>query len=149
MKRFTSLLWNLTFHVGKSFPTDLQILIVPLAIPIATLRTCISRQCCVPRFKQPIGELIMVSIIAIIYLGTVVGIFLPRLDKILNLEVVNMGPAPLLWELGNDAVRPMVYFMTNPAVWDGLRILCCRKKNRLVDEDEEEIEVPLSPVTTV
>ena len=38
---------------------------------------------------------------------------------------------------------------TNPAVWDGLRILCCRKKNRLVDEDEEEIEVPLSPVTTV
>lgn len=131
------------------FTYVLPVLIVPLAIPIATLRTCISRQCCVPRFKQPIGELIMVSIIAIIYLGTVVGIFLPRLDKMLSLELVNMGPAPLLWELGNDAVRPMVYFMTNPAVWDGLRILCCRKKNRLVDEDEEEIEVPLSPVTTV
>lgn len=131
------------------FTYVLPVLIVPLCIPIATLRTCISRQCCVPRFKQPIGELIMVSIIAIIYLGTVVGIFLPRLDKILNLEVVNMGPAPLLWELGNDAVRPMVYFMTNPAVWDGLRMLCCRKKIRLVDEDEEEIEVPLSPVTTV
>ena len=69
----------------------MQVLIVPFAIPIATLRTCISRQCCVPRFKQPIGELIMVSIIAIIYLGTIVGIFLPRLDKILNLEVVNIS----------------------------------------------------------
>ena len=91
----------------------LQVLIVPLAIPIATLRTCIARQCCVPRFKQPIGELIMVSIITLIYLGTVVGIFLPRLDKLLNLEVVNMGAAPLLWELGNDAVRPMVYFMVS------------------------------------
>ena len=47
---------------------------------------------------------------------------------------------------------PLCFFsfsQTNPAVWDGLRILCCRKKNRLVDEDEEEIEVPLSPVTTV
>merc|ERR1711884_257234 len=138
---FTTLVTTFTYV----FP----VLILPLAIPIATLRTCISRQCCVPRYKQPIGELIMVSIIAVIYLGTVVGIFLPRLDKMLQLEVVNMGPAPLLWELGNDAVRPMVYFMTNPAVWDGLRILCCRKKNRLVDEDEEEIEVPLSPVTTV
>ena len=65
------------------------------------------------------------------------------------LSQVNFGRAPLLWELGNDAVRPMIYFMTNPAVWDGLGVLCCRKKNRLVNEDDEEIEVPLSPVTTV
>ena len=62
---------------------------------------------------------------------------------------VELGPAPLLWELGNNAVRPLIYFMTNPAVWDGLRILCCKKKNQLVNEDDEEIEIPLSPVTTV
>ena len=63
---------------------------------------------------------------------------------------VQLGPAPLLWELGNDAARPLIYFMTNPAVWDGLRLLCCKRKNlQLVNEDDEEIEVPLSPVTTV
>jgi hypothetical protein len=131
------------------FTYVLPLLIVPLAIPIATLRTCMGKQCCVPRFKQPIGELIMVSIVTMIYIGTVIGIVLPRLDKLLQLEAVDLGPAPLLWELGNDAVRPLIYFMTNPAVWEGLRILCCRRKNRLVDEDDEEIEVPLSPVTTV
>ena len=153
------------------FTYVLPVLVVPLAIPIASLRTCIAKQCCVPRFKQPIGELIMVSIITLIYIGTVIGIILPRLDKMLQLEAVraslirinpnpielilcpfqvNFGPVPLLWELGNDAVRPMVYFMTNPAVWDGLRLLCCKKKEgQLVDEDDEEIEVPLSPVTTV
>ena len=66
-----------------------QVLVIPLAIPIASLRTCISRQCCVPRFKQPIGELIMVTFIAIVYLGTVVCIILPRLDKWLKLEIVS------------------------------------------------------------
>ena len=40
--------------------------------------------------------------------------------------------------------------MTNPAVWDGVRNLwCCRKKHQLVNEDEEEAELPLAPVTTV
>merc|ERR1712027_117947 len=68
------------------FTYVLPILIVPLAIPIATLRTCISRQCCVPRFKQPIGELIMVSIIAVIYLGTVVGVMLPRIAEMVKIE---------------------------------------------------------------
>jgi hypothetical protein len=133
------------------FTYVLPVLIVPLAIPIATLRTCIAKQCCVPRFKQPIGELIMVTIITLIYIGTVVGIILPRLDKILKLEAVDFGAVPLLWELGNDAARPLCYFMCNPAVWDGLRLLCCkRKNNRLVDDDDDmEIEVPLSPVTSV
>lgn len=62
---------------------------------------------------------------------------------------VELGPAPLLWELGNNAMRPLIYFMTNPAVWDGLRNLCCRKKHQLVNEEEEEAELPLAPVTTV
>jgi len=39
--------------------------------------------------------------------------------------------------------------MTNPAVWDGFANLFCRKKHQLVNEDEEEAELPLAPVTTV
>lgn len=131
------------------FTYILPLLVIPLAVPIASVRTCIGRQCCVSRFKQPIGELIMVTSMSIIYLATVVCIILPRIDDMLKLEAVNLGRAPLLWELGNDAIRPLIYFMTNPAVWDGLQIMCCRQKNRLVNEDDEEIEVPLSPVTTV
>lgn len=144
-----------TFHfdlystVVTVFTYVLPVLVIPLALPIATLRTCVSKQCCVPRFKQPIGELIMVSIVCLIYLGTIVGVVLPRIDEMMELESVELGPAPLLWELGNNATRPLVYFMTNPAVWDGLRNLCCRKKHTLVNEDEEEAELPLAPVTTV
>ena len=62
---------------------------------------------------------------------------------------VELGRAPLLWEIGNNAARPIVYFMTNPAVWDGIANMFCRKKHQLVNEDEEEAELPLAPVTTV
>merc|ERR1712150_444668 len=111
------------------FTYVLPILILPLALPIATLRTCIARQCCVTRYKQPIGELIMTTIVGMLYLGTIVGVVLPRIDEMLQLESVELGPAPLLWEIGNNALRPIVYFMTNPAVWDGFAKLFCRKKH--------------------
>ena len=63
---------------------------------------------------------------------------------------VELGPAPLLWEIGNNALRPIVYFMTNPAVWDGFAKLFCRKKHYDgVNDHDEEAEVPLAPVTTV
>merc|ERR1711868_162490 len=45
---------------------------------------------------------------------------------------VELGPAPLLWEIGNNALRPIVYFMTNPAVWDGFAKLFCRKNTTMV-----------------
>ena len=77
--------------IVSGFTYALPILILPLALPIACLRTCISRQCCVPRFKQPIGELIMTIVVCLIYLGTVVGVLLPRFDKVLKLNVVS-GP---------------------------------------------------------
>ena len=133
------------------FTYVLPILILPLAVPIAILRTCLARQCCVNRYKQPIGELVMVTLIDMIYLGTVVGVVLPQIDNMLqSTELVNLGSVPLLWELGNDAARPLVYFMTNPAVWDGLQAMCCHSKHQLVNNDDaEETEVPLSPVTTV
>ena len=72
-----------------------QVLIIPIAIPVATLRTCIGRQCCVARFKQPIGELIMVAFIGIIYIGTIIGIVLPRMDEIMDEKIVSL-PKPKL-----------------------------------------------------
>merc|ERR1739838_363458 len=140
--------YNIYSTVVTAFTYVFPLLVLPLALPIATLRTCISRQCCVMRFKQPIGELIMTTIVCLIYLGTIICIMLPKIDK-MDYAKFELEKAPLLWELGNNAVRPVVYFMTNPAVWDGLSNLCCRKKNQLVNEDEEEAELPLAPVTTV
>merc|ERR1719273_2974018 len=117
---------------------------------IATMRTCLSRQCCVPRYKQPIGELIMTSILCLIYLGTIVTVLMPELTEYVEtFKSVELVKAPLLWELGNNATRPLVYFMTNPAVWDGLGNLCCRKKHQHINEDDDEVEQPLAPVTTV
>jgi len=150
--------WHFDLYstVVTVFTYVFPILILPLALPIATLRTCLSRQCCVPRYKQPIGELIMTSMVCLIYLGTIVAVMLPKLieSATLNLDKnfmkqFELVKAPLLWELGNNATRPLVYFMTNPAVWDGLGNLCCRKKHHQINEDEDEVEQPLAPVTTV
>jgi len=143
--------YDLYSTLVTAFTYVFPVLILPLALPIATLRTCISRQCCVPRYKQPIGELIMTVILCLIYLGTIVGVMLPKLAGmgVEELELAKDAKAPLLWELGNNATRPLVYFMTNPAVWDGLRNLCCRKKHQMVNDDEDEVEQPLAPVTTV
>jgi len=141
--------YDLYSTLVTAFTYVFPILILPLALPIATLRTCISRQCCVPRYKQPIGELIMTSILCLIYLGTIIAVMLPRIAKLAQIDELQLAKAPLLWELGNNASRPLVYFMTNPAVWDGVRNLCCRKKHQMVNDDEDEVEQPLAPVTTV
>jgi hypothetical protein len=81
--------FDLYSTVVTVFTYVLPVLIIPLSLPIATLRTCISRQCCVPRFKQSIGELIMTTIVCVVYLGTIVGVVLPRIDKLMELESVS------------------------------------------------------------
>merc|ERR1712008_277710 len=48
--------YNIYSTVVTAFTYVFPILILPLALPIATLRTCISRQCCVPRYKQPLHQ---------------------------------------------------------------------------------------------
>lgn len=81
--------FDLYSTVVTVFTYVFPVLIIPLSLPIATLRTCISRQCCVPRFKQSIGELIMTTIVCVVYLGTIVGVVLPRIDKLMELESVS------------------------------------------------------------
>jgi len=88
--------YNLYSTVVTAFTYVLPILILPLALPIATLRTCIARQCCVTRYKQPIGELIMTIIVCMIYLGTIVGVVLPKIADMMQNESLKLGPAPFM-----------------------------------------------------
>ncbi len=53
------------------------------------LKTCLAGQCCVARFKQPIGEIIMVLLVGFIYLATVVFVHLPKLEKFIKMETVS------------------------------------------------------------
>ena len=48
------------------------------------MRTCLNKQCCEMRYKQPIGELIMTCIMCIVYFGTIVGVMLPKIDEFLD-----------------------------------------------------------------
>ena len=103
-KQFT---FDLYSTVVTVFTYVLPILILPLALPIATLRTCIARQCCVTRYKQPIGELIMTTIVGMLYLGTIVGVVLPRIDEMLQLESVSDNFVWLLSEtIENKITQP-------------------------------------------
>ena len=70
--------------------------ILPIVLPIAMLKTCVARQCCVARHKQPIGELVMVLFVGLVYLATVVGVVLPRMDQELGTDIMKeVGRASL------------------------------------------------------
>merc|ERR1712209_176058 len=88
----------------------------------------------------------------LVYLGTVTGSVLPRLDLKMDefkteLPVEAAHPqVSVLWELGNAALRPTLYFLCHPAVWDGLRGLCCSGKRSYGSVSTKEEEVALAPV---
>ena len=41
------------------------------------------------RFKQPIGEVVMTCVVGLVYLGTLVGVILPRLDELVTVDEVD------------------------------------------------------------
>ena len=107
--------YNIYSTVVTAFTYVFPILILPLALPIATLRTCISRQCCVPRYKQPIGELIMTSFLCLIYLGTLVGVVLPTLAPMLSqagIEVSGILKIKNIWYCQKD-LRVWIFIYLN------------------------------------
>ena len=70
--------------------------------------------------------------VTIFYLGSMVGSLLPLLDQRMEEFSVELQQVPVLWELANAAARPAIYFLANPAVWDGLRGACCNSNRRWV-----------------
>merc|ERR1712088_1086574 len=89
---------------------------------------------------------------SLVTLGTITGSVLPRLDlKMEEFETELPAAAAhpqvsVLWELGNAALRPTLYFLCHPAVWDGLRGLCCSGKRSYGSVSTKEEEVALAPV---
>ncbi len=82
---------NLYSTLVAFFTYLLPVLVLPLALPVAMVRTCIGRQCCAARFKQPVGELVTVLLVGLVYLGTVVGVVLPRIDQEMNTNLEVRG----------------------------------------------------------
>jgi len=155
---YTRILY-LTNEDNEKFWQDLYqslILMVAVAIPlvisppiilVASVRSCVKGQCCNVKYKQNAGEMLCVFFMVFFYLGTVVAIVLPRIDKALDLRISELDYAPtLLWELGNAVARPLIYFLCNPGIWDGVVSLCSCRKNRhqAVCMREEEMTA-LSP----
>ena len=60
-------------------------------------------------------------LVTLTYLGSVVGAILPHFDDKMDQFSVDLAPVPVLWQVGNALARPTIYFLTNPAVWDGLK----------------------------
>ena len=82
------------------------------------------------KYKQSAGEVLLVLLVTLTYLGSIVGSVLPHLDARLDQFSVQLEPVPVLWEIGNAAARPAIYFLTNPAVWEGLKSVCCTTRRR-------------------
>ena len=117
---------SLVSLVGIALP----LLVIPPTILVATVRACLHGHCCQVKYKQSAGELLLVVLVTLFYLGSLVGSVLPHLDQKMDQFSVGLDPVPVLWELGNAAARPVIYFLANPAVWDGLKGACCSRKRR-------------------
>merc|ERR1712107_469354 len=132
--------------------TALPLLIIPPTLLVAATRALLHGHCCQVKFKQSAGELLLVFLLTLVYLGTITGSVLPRLDLKMDefkteLPVEAAHPqVSVLWELGNAALRPTLYFLCHPAVWDGLRTLCCSGKRSYGSVSTKEEEVALAPV---
>ena len=78
--------------------------------------------------------MLVVFLVLLVYLGTMVGSVLPLLDIKMDQFTVgdNFVSVTVHWELANAVLRPVIYFLTNPAVWDGLKMssTCCSRSQR-------------------
>jgi len=126
--------------------TALPLLILPPTLLVAAVRAAMHGHCCQVKYKQSAGELLLVFLLAVVYLGTTVGSLLPRIDTKMDQFETQLPPVSVLWELGNAALRPALYFLCHPAVWDGLQGMCCRSKRSYGSVSTKEEEVALAPV---
>merc|ERR1719490_150533 len=59
---------------------SLRLLIIPPTLLVTATRAAIHGHCCQVKFKQSAGELLLVFLVTLVYLGTITGSVLPRLD---------------------------------------------------------------------
>lgn len=139
-------LWTDVYQAAVTVTSVLlPLLIIPVTVVVSCTRACLHGHCCQLKYKQTAGEQLLVILTTIFYLGSVVGSVIPRLNQTLDLDI-DLQSAPVLWEVANAAARPLIYFLTNPAVWDGLKAACCSSRRSYGSLSTKEDEVALQPV---
>ena len=124
--------WSSLYQTVVSFTgLILPILVIPPALIVAMIRSCLTAHCCQPKYKQAAGEIFLVFLVTLVYIGSIAGSIIPHLDQKIEEFSVDLDSVPVLWELANAAVRPAIYFLCNPAVYDGLKGICCSRTRRL------------------
>ena len=123
--------WTDVYQVAVTVTSVvLPLLMIPVTVMISCSRACLHGHCCQVKYKQSAGELLLVLLTTVFYIGSTVGSVLPRLDEKMEELEVSLTSVPVLWEIANAAARPLIYFLTNPAVWDGLKAACCSSRRR-------------------
>lgn len=139
--------WSDVYQVAVTATSVLlPLLIIPVTVMVSCSRACLHGHCCQVKYKQNAGELLLVILTTIFYLGSTVGSILPKLDEKMEELEVSLTNTPVLWEIANAAARPLIYFLTNPAVWDGLKAACCSSRRSYGSLSTKEDEVALQPV---
>jgi len=132
------------------FSVCIPLVVIPTTILVACMRSICRGHCCQAKYKQSAGEMLVVFLVLIFYLGTMVGSVLPLLDIKMDQFTIDdkFTSVTVLWELGNGVLRPITYFLFNPAVWDGIKMLCtCCARNRSYGSlTTKEDEAALAPV---
>jgi hypothetical protein len=143
----TTAFWADVYHSLVSVTVIvLPILTIPPTLLVAAVRAAMHGHCCQVKYKQSAGELLLVFLVTLVFLGTVVLSLLPRIDLKMTEFSSGLPLVSVLWELGNAALRPSLYFLCHPAVWDGLQGICCSGKRSYGSVSTKEDEVALAPV---
>jgi len=124
----------------------LPLLLLPPSILVSATRALLHGHCCQVKFKQSAGELLLVLLLVTVYLGTITASVLPRLDAKMAEFHTELPPVSVLWELGNAALRPALYFLCHPAVWQGLKGLCGGSRSYGSISTKEDEVVMVAPV---
>jgi len=124
----------------------LPLLVIPFTIIISCCQAAFRGLCCQAKYKQPAGEVLVVLLLLLSYLGTTTGSLLPHLAPWLSFSVAPLAPTTVLWELANASLRPIIYFLCNPAVWEALKNTCCSTKRSYSSVSTREDKEALAPV---
>ena len=74
--------WSSLYQTVVSFTgLILPMLVIPPALILAMIRSCLTAHCCQPKYKQAAGEIFLVFLVTLVYIGSIAGSIIPHLDK--------------------------------------------------------------------
>jgi len=139
--------WSEVFQVIVGILSVLlPLLVIPVAIIVSCLQAAARGLCCQAKYKQSAGEILVVLLLLITYLASLTASLLPSFATALSFSIAPFSSAPVLWELSNASLRPTIYFLCNPAVWEAAKHCCGNSKRSYGSVSTREDEVALAPV---